>query len=321
MEDRGWKLFLTHGNKFQKGLPDAYALHEQYGERWIDFKVKGSYSFTEAQKNTWCDWYFNYKKGIWILIAGTQEEYDKLFKTCNFLDYWKNSWGCPEEFASPVEPCDLAETLIGEWKEIEGFPKYFVSDDGRVYSEKSGRILNPDVCNSGHLRVTLCHKNLKKRFFVHSLVLESFIGPRPDDKECCHIDGDPSNNQIDNLMWGTSQENALHRSLHGRAHSKLNEEGVKFILNSNQSVSSLAKQFDVCESAIRDIRRGHTWSWLTGIEKKPQRRKLTDEEVIAIFNSSGTNREIAEKFNVNHTTVGSIKRKQSHKHLLDTIEE
>jgi len=92
LENRGWFVRVTHGNKFQSGFPDLYCYHHKYGERWIDAKVKGRYSFTKAQKAEWPLWE-EAGIGIWILVAATEEEYDKLFDKPNWREYWKDSWG------------------------------------------------------------------------------------------------------------------------------------------------------------------------------------------------------------------------------------
>lgn len=44
-------------------------------------------------------------------------------------------------------------------------------------------------------------------FRVHRLILEAFVGPCPDGMEARHKDGNPGNNRLDNLAWGTKEEN------------------------------------------------------------------------------------------------------------------
>jgi len=92
LKARGWLVEITHGNQYQSGLPDLYVAHPRYGKRWIDAKNPGEYTFTRAQKQKWPVW-DEFGIGIWILIAGTQEEYDKLFQAPNWRQYWKPSWG------------------------------------------------------------------------------------------------------------------------------------------------------------------------------------------------------------------------------------
>lgn len=92
LKTRKWIVEITHGNMFQKGFPDLYAAHPKKGKRWIDAKVPGRYSLTKAQKRKWPVW-DAFGIGIWIMVAGTQEEYDKLFQPPNWRDYWRKSYG------------------------------------------------------------------------------------------------------------------------------------------------------------------------------------------------------------------------------------
>ena len=89
---RGWHVEHTHGNLYQTGFPDLYAMHEKWGSRWIDCKQPKKYTFTKAQRQKWPLWAAK-GTGIWILTAASQEEYDKLFAPPNWRAYWKASWG------------------------------------------------------------------------------------------------------------------------------------------------------------------------------------------------------------------------------------
>ena len=93
------------------------------------------------------------------------------------------------------------------WKEIEGFPNYEVSDQGRVRNKKTGCILKPDIAKGGYHRITLYNEYGPKHFFIHTLVTRSFIGKKPDNMEVDHLDGDKSNNSLSNLDYCTSSEN------------------------------------------------------------------------------------------------------------------
>lgn len=62
----------------------------------------------------------------------------------------------------------------------------------------------------------LCVRGKKTQRVVAPLVLEAFVGPRPRGTECCHWDGDPTNDALSNLRWGTSKENSADQMRHGR---------------------------------------------------------------------------------------------------------
>jgi len=109
--------------------------------------------------------------------------------------------------------------------------QYEVSDHGRVrsverkvwftnrWNQRIQRTVPPKIRkpstnkNGGHQYVTLHPGRVFK--FVHALVLEAFDRSRPEGTQCRHLDGDPTNNRLDNLAWGTPSENTLDAVRHG----------------------------------------------------------------------------------------------------------
>jgi hypothetical protein len=103
------------------------------------------------------------------------------------------------------------------WKKIPSCKGYAVSNLGRVrslprISENSGRkmkgkLMTPTVKTSklGTPYVAVdVWAPLEKKVGVAELVLEAFRGPRPKPTACAgHRDGDPTNNRLSNLFWGT----------------------------------------------------------------------------------------------------------------------
>lgn len=119
-----------------------------------------------------------------------------------------------------------------EWRPIPSWcGDYEASDLGRIRSvdrvlaradtgrgtlyRKPGRILKSGVDPDGHTRVVLCRDQKMFTRKVHRLVLEAFVGPCPDGMECCHNNGDPADNRLDNLRWDTLSSNAYDRVEHG----------------------------------------------------------------------------------------------------------
>jgi hypothetical protein len=112
------------------------------------------------------------------------------------------------------------------WLPVVGWDGYYeVSDHGRVWScarviercdgqimTLPGRMRTPAVDSSGHFQLQLCRDCRHVNAFVHHLVLEAFVGPRPDGLECRHLDDVKSNNHVSNLCWGTGSENRLDRT-------------------------------------------------------------------------------------------------------------
>ena len=55
----------------------------------------------------------------------------------------------------------------------------------------------------------------RRRGRIANLLLDAFVGPRPAGQECRHLDGDRSNDSLENLAWGTSAENTEDQRRHG----------------------------------------------------------------------------------------------------------
>lgn len=88
MEDRGWRVDITHGNKYQSGFPDLHCYHIEYGLRWVDAKNPVRYAYTTPQIKLWPKWE-EVGCGVWIFFEGDDANYATLFKPPNFRKYWK----------------------------------------------------------------------------------------------------------------------------------------------------------------------------------------------------------------------------------------
>lgn len=115
------------------------------------------------------------------------------------------------------------------WLPIPGYEGYYeVSDLGRVRSldriisggrwgtqRRRGAIRALAEGAHGYLVVSLSRNGKQVNRYVHQLVLEAFVGPRPAGMEACHWDDDPGNARLDNLRWGTRSTNAHDRTRNG----------------------------------------------------------------------------------------------------------
>lgn len=109
--------------------------------------------------------------------------------------------------------------FVESWKPVYGFEGiYEVSNTGRVRSvdrvdpaghSRKGKELAQARTSGDKRKVTLYKDRKAHQKQVHWLVLEAFVGPRPEGAMGLHWDDDPANNHIDNLRWGTRSENSL----------------------------------------------------------------------------------------------------------------
>ena len=176
-----------------------------------------------------------------------------------------------------------------EWVDVPEFEGiYHVSSHGNVRRASSGphtrpgKVLKPtqSIGSGGYYRISLYNNGAKRIVFIHRLVLLAFVGPRPDDKECLHIDGNKLNNRLDNLRYGTHRENMQDRIRHGRRFQPDNRgercgaaklknadiHAIRYLLHHGIHPSGrrlfqreIAGMFGVERKVISDIKNGKTW--------------------------------------------------------------
>lgn len=169
------------------------------------------------------------------------------------------------------------------WKDIPGYEGiYQASTEGQIrsldhyvkgkchytgnsfYRKIKGRVLRPgQYCKSGHVSVVLGHGAVG--IPVHQLIMLTFVGKPPAGTEVLHINGNPRDNRLSNLRYGTRKENILDVYIQGGAWRKLSiddVQGIRFGLSCGIRESELASMFDVSLSTISSIKHGRSYRWL-----------------------------------------------------------
>lgn len=162
------------------------------------------------------------------------------------------------------EGCYQASTL-GRIKTLEhpvaGKNPYTRKPFTRIVSE---RILRPGkFCKCGHVSVVLRRNTNGKP--VHQLILKTFVGECPEGMEVLHKNGDPQDNRLGNLRYGTRSENILDVYYQGRKWRKLSiddVQAIRFGFSCDLSGAELSRMFGVTQNTISNVKTKRTFSWL-----------------------------------------------------------
>ena len=169
------------------------------------------------------------------------------------------------------------------WKDIPHFPGYQASTEGRIRSVdrmmqrrcdktpflRRGQVLKPIDNGNGYKSVNLVQDNdfRYRRYYIHRLVLETFTsGHEGYQTDVNHLDGDKSNNRLENLEWCTRSENNYHaynNGLHvcGETHpqAKYSAELIATIkerLMNGERVCDLSREYGIPHQYISGILNG-----------------------------------------------------------------
>ena len=159
---------------------------------------------------------------------------------------------------------------------IDGFPGYEVASDGTVWSRRTSRGMRSEFRAmvgrrdaKGYLGVVLCAEGYRRRSVrIHRLVAEAFI-PNPDGLPCVrHMDGDPGNNDVSNLAWGTYADNEEDKIRHGTwsaryGGARLSAEDrrtIRRLRAKGMAMDAIAQRVGVSRPTVSRLLSGATWS-------------------------------------------------------------
>lgn len=161
-----------------------------------------------------------------------------------------------------------------QWRAIDGFPGYEVSDVGEV--RRGVKVLGTVLDRKGYRFVTMHGPTGPVKRPIARLVAAAFIGPRPDGQVVRHRDGNKARNVPSNLVYGTQQQNEADKRAHGTAPigvnhpaAKLTERQVREIrsryrrMSQTEGTPALGREYGVSAHLISMIVRGKLWAHLS----------------------------------------------------------
>lgn len=139
-----------------------------------------------------------------------------------------------------------------QWKIIENYPNYKISNYGNIISinyrmKKNSNVkLKLQQDEDGYKMIFLYSKNLRKLVRIHILVANAFL-PKIEGKNIVnHIDGNKSNNYYLNLEWSTVKENNDHALKNGLKENIKSYKIVKVLdINTNITYNSIKEVSEI----------------------------------------------------------------------------
>lgn len=175
-----------------------------------------------------------------------------------------------------------------QWRMVPGYEGlYQVSSRGTVVSMDrivmrgkrrmhiKARVMKPgrQVTTGGHMFVALSKGGKRPKYMrVHRLVLAAFTGDQPD-MDCCHNNGDPTDNRLENLRWDTRKGNMADCVAHGtsnrgerngmRVLTEAQVREIKMRRAAGEDTDVTAADMGVRVNTVRDIVYGRRWKHVT----------------------------------------------------------
>lgn len=151
-----------------------------------------------------------------------------------------------------------------EWKSIEGYEYYEVSNLGRVRSwinnkwnkRNTPKLLSLHRLSKGYLGVSLCSApNTSKTMKVHRLVAKAFI-PNPSNLPIVnHKDEDKTNNCVSNLEWCTNNYNLNYGTARQRIFETIERNGgykVRHVVQRDLK-GNIIKEYNSANEAAKEL--------------------------------------------------------------------
>lgn len=150
---------------------------------------------------------------------------------------------------------------VERWRPVLGLEgRYLISDQGSVMSCKTGRRLRLCPCGRGYLRVSLQGEGRAQDRWLHRMLLESFVRPPESGEVARHLNDDKLDNRLENLAWGTWDDNMADALKNGKIGVVLKRKGsltsdqLEEVIASEESCRVLARRYGVSTMMIQRAR-------------------------------------------------------------------
>lgn len=207
----------------------------------------------------------------------------------------------------------MSQNTREQWRPIDGFPNYQVSNRGRVKNLMSGKVLKNRSNNHGYPYVALPKGDGKsKNMLVHRLVAEAFIPNPLNLLQVNHIDENKTNNNVTNLDWVSASQNMRH-SAH-QISCRINQLTLDGeLIRTWESSKQIERETGYDQGNIIKCCKGYKnyshvggyrWEYADGLNHKKQNRPVAaltkDGEYVAEYKNVA---EASRSFKISQTLI------------------
>lgn len=167
-----------------------------------------------------------------------------------------------------------------KYRIIPDFPAYRIGTDGSLWTRwrkgpgacigETWKPMKTRIDHEGYRSVELAAEDgTRLHRKVGAIVLRAFVGPPPEGHECRHMDGNPLNDSLDNLSWGTPLENHADKRRHGTI--AVGERHGKTKLTAEQITELLGLKGRMTQQSAADkfgVSRGYVGQLWSGTRKR-----------------------------------------------------
>jgi hypothetical protein len=243
----------------------------------------------------------------------------------------------------------VEELANEQWRQIPEHDGYDASTLGRIRSwwhthgwvGQKSKIMSFWTNKKGYRVVTLKRGPTQ----IQPLILAAFVGPRPEGLQARHLDGNPGNNRLSNLKYGTAKENGEDKVRHGTSRQGTHHEYAAFTeeqvveirrlyRETGMDGNAIAEMFGSHGATILDVVTGRTYKNIPGhIEiplgktsmrglksqgEKSITARFTNSDVLDMrrrYSEGETIKDIGLIYDANRSTIFKIVNRQRWKHI------
>ena len=197
---------------------------------------------------------------------------------------------------------------------------YCLTDDYKVYSLNSHKILKEFPDKNGYIKVSLKDRN----YSLHRIIALVYCDGFKEGLTVNHKDGNKSNNNPSNLEWLTIGDNIRHAfdtGLHGPNHNRIHNENTVInvcrLLQDGLRPTDISKMTGVLRETISEIKLGNIYKEISqdfDFSKQKRENRSSVKRVKEICNLIVTGKrdyQIVKLLDINRKIVSNIRHRKT----------